>query len=388
MSKRLEKEVWALDNCAGCGMCVAACSKQVLGWQQENHPVIIQRTKTVGYTRETLDSCSFCQKFCEEACPRLERWQALDPQAIYGVRARGPFPSGQPNHVIHSILAAGRNTGLIDGAILLDLDPWDLKPVSKVATTIEEMIETMGPQYLWAPVLDSLNDAVYGQGIENLAVVGTPCVAQAIRRLRASANPRLKPYQDAIRLTISIFCTGIYRPELIQEVLVRQMEIPYSQVKRLEVSPDRERLDAVLWDGTRRSMPRAQAELFTRTGCGSCDDALGESADLAIGTLGAPENHSTLIVRSNAGEVFVRNALQMKLLERGPEVNRDVLAAAAGEKDRRERAQAFDEMRIVMLDALTDPYQHGEAIRLFTRLYRTPPRAGEPARSRSSCTGC
>ena len=25
MSKRLEMEVWSLDNCAGCGLCVAEC---------------------------------------------------------------------------------------------------------------------------------------------------------------------------------------------------------------------------------------------------------------------------------------------------------------------------------------------------------------------------
>ena len=80
MSKRLEAEVWSLDNCAGCGMCVAACSKQVLGWPEGGgtHPVREERIKTVGYTKVPLDSCTFCEKFCEEACPRLERWASLD----------------------------------------------------------------------------------------------------------------------------------------------------------------------------------------------------------------------------------------------------------------------------------------------------------------------
>jgi ferredoxin len=67
MTTRLESEVWALDNCAGCGLCVAACSKQVLKWNGSDHPILEQRSKAVGYTKETLDSCSFCQKFCEEA---------------------------------------------------------------------------------------------------------------------------------------------------------------------------------------------------------------------------------------------------------------------------------------------------------------------------------
>lgn len=80
MSKRLEAEVWSLDTCAGCGLCVAACSKQVLKWDGSTHPVLDRRTKTVGYTKEIFDSCSFCSKFCEEACPRLQHWAALEAE--------------------------------------------------------------------------------------------------------------------------------------------------------------------------------------------------------------------------------------------------------------------------------------------------------------------
>ena len=136
------------------------------------------------------------------------------------------------------------------------------------------------------------------QEMENIAVVGTPCAAQAVRKLRASTNPRLRPYQDAIRLTLAVFCTGIYQPEMIEEVLVKRMDVPRDQVKRLEISPDRQWMRAVLWDGSVRTIPRQQAESYTRPGCGSCDDYLGESADLAVGTLGAPEGTSTLIIRS------------------------------------------------------------------------------------------
>ena len=48
MVKRLETEVWSLDTCAGCGLCVATCSKQMLEWDGGDHPVLQKRTKTVG----------------------------------------------------------------------------------------------------------------------------------------------------------------------------------------------------------------------------------------------------------------------------------------------------------------------------------------------------
>ena len=388
MSKRLESEVWSLDTCAGCGMCVATCSKQVLKWDGSDHPVYKKQIKTVGYTKEPLDSCSFCSKFCEETCPRLERWAALEPKLILAANARGPIKSGSPNDVIRSILTAGRSAGLLDGVVMLDVDPWDLKPVARVVTTVEEIVSAVGPQYLWAPVFDALNEAVFQRGMERVAVVSTPCAAQAVRRLKGSTDPRLKPYQDAILLTIAIFCTGVYRPDFIEEILVKQMDVRREQVKRLEISPDREWMQAVLWDGSLRTISRQQAEGYTRAGCGSCDDYLGESADLALGTLGAPEGTSTLIIRSRVGDIFVRNAIQLNLLETTHRVDEAALEAAVEEKDRRERAQAFKDLQILMLDALGDPQKRNEAIRQFVRLYRTPVRSGVLEEARSGCTGC
>ncbi len=388
MSTRLEMEVWSLDDCAGCGLCVAACSKQVLGWNGGSHPVLEERIQTVGYTKGPLDSCTFCEHFCEETCPRLDKWAALEPQVTISARARGPISSGAPNDVIKSILTAGRSAGLLDGVVMLDVDPWELKPIARVCTTVEDIVESVGPQFLWAPVFDALNEAVFTRGMRNIAVVGTPCSAQAIRKLKSSTNQRLKPYQEAIRLSVSVFCTGIYKPEMIDEILIDRMGVRREQVKRIEISPDREWLRAVLWDDSERTIPRQQAEHYTRNGCGSCDDYLGESADLAVGSLGAPEDSSTLIIRSRAGDVFVRNAIQMNLLETNQDVDQTALAAAAEEKDKRARAKAFRNLQILMLDSLADPLKRGEAIQQFVNLYRTPMRNEPQAGVRSSCTGC
>jgi coenzyme F420-reducing hydrogenase beta subunit len=166
------------------------------------------------------------------------------------------------------------------------------------------------------------------------------------------------------------------------------MGVQHHQVKRLEISADGEWLRATLWDGSEHTIPRQQAETHTHSGCGSCDDYLGESADLAIGALGAREGTSTLLIRTRTGDVFVRNALQMNLLKTEQEVDMEVLAAAASEKGRRERAKDFKDLRVLMLDALDDPLKRGEAIQQFVRLYRTPVRSGTQEVIRSNCTGC
>jgi coenzyme F420-reducing hydrogenase beta subunit len=394
MVKRLETEVWSLDNCSGCGMCVAACSKQVLEWHagaapgSGSHPVLSARTKYLGLSKTTLDSCSFCEAFCVEVCPRLERWTPIEARVIRTARARGPVYSGAPNDVIRAIASAGRSAGLLDGVIMLDLDPWELKPVARIAASVEQIVDAVGPQYLWAPVFDVLNQAIFEQEMQSIAVIATPCAAQAVRRLRASTNARLKPYQDAIRLSVAVFCTGTYKPEMIEEVLVQRMNVPRDQVRRLEFSPDQQWMRVVLWDGSVRTIQRQQAETFTRAGCGKCDDYLGESADLAVGSLGAPADASTLIIRTQAGDIFARNAVQMGLLETSPEVDLQALEAAASEKDRRERAQAFKDLEILMLDGLADPKKRSEAIQQFVRLYRTPARPGSVEHTPRGCTGC
>ncbi len=40
-----------------------------------------------------------------------------------------------------------------------------------------------------------------------IAVIGLPCVVQAIARMRASENDLLVPYGNAVRLVVGLFCT-------------------------------------------------------------------------------------------------------------------------------------------------------------------------------------
>lgn len=388
MSKRLEMDVWSLNNCSGCGLCVATCSKQILRWDKDDHPVLEERTKVVGYSEGPLDSCTFCQTFCEEICPRLKRWSALEPKITLAARALGPVESGTPNDVIRSILTAGRSAGLIDGVVMLDLDPWELKPIVRIASTVEEIVDSVGLQYLWAPILEGLNEAIYERGMENIAVVGTPCVAQAIRSLKSSSNTLLQRYQNNIRLTISVFCTGLYRPDLVDELVVNQMGVSRDQIKRLEVSADGDQMCVTLWDNTEHTVPRQRAEEYTLSGCASCDDYLGESADLSIGTVGAPDESSSLIIRSRTGEVFARNATQMNLLETNSNVDVAQMETVAKEKDRRARAQSFKDLKILMLDALADPLKRSQAIKQFVLLYRTPTRSSPTEKISHGCTGC
>lgn len=388
MSIQLEADVWTVDNCAGCGLCVAACSKQVLAWNGDQHPIREERIKHLGYTKVVLDSCTFCEQVCAEVCPRLVEWIPQPAQVTLRARAVGPMASGQPNAIVRSLIAAGLSAGLLDGAIILDIDPWSLQPVARIVTSVPEVAATVGLQYLWAPLLEALNEAIFVRGLRDLAIAATPCAAQAVRRLQESNSARLRPYQEAIKLTIALFCTGIYQEELVEELLVTQSGIPKAHVRRLEMSAGDGALEVTLWDGEVRKIPSPLVSGYMRSGCGSCTDYCGESADLAVGTSGSDQDLSTLIIRTRTGDIFARNAQRMRLLETSEMGSDPSLAAAVTEKRRRQRAQAYHAVRILSLDALADPAGRNEAIEKFSRLYRMPrsPRAGQVVLD--GCTGC
>lgn len=389
MLTRLQQEVWALDRCSGCGVCVAACSKEVLYWDEQQHPLLEEREKALGLSHIKLRTCEVCEKFCELSCPRLVDWTPMEPRTMVSARSAGVVQSGAPNDVIQVLLVAARSADLIDGLIMLDMDPWTLEPVARVATTVDEIVSSVGMQYLWSPVLSALNEAVFELGLTKLAIVGSPCVAEGARRLMDAEHERLRPYRQAIRLTIASFCTGVYMPDMVTELLERGMGISRHQIRGLTTSVTDGIMTVTLWDGIEHTIPLTEVEPFTRHGCGSCDDYLGESADIAVGTVGAQPGYATLIVRTPAGGVFVQNARNFGLLETIPQVDEAALNAAKAEKDRRARAQAFDEFRILTLDALSDPGKRVQVRKQFVSLYGAP-QVGASKREENhvTCSGC
>ncbi|MBM3133875.1 MAG: hypothetical protein FJZ89_00995 [Chloroflexi bacterium] len=387
MSTRLKQEVWALDRCCGCGACVAACSKGVL-YAAGQHPLLEERQKALGLSYYKLDTCSICEKFCELSCPRLVDWMPLEPRSMVSARSAGVVHSGAPNDVIQALLVAARSADLIDGVVMLDMNPFTLKPVARVVTTVDEIVSSVGMQYLWAPVLSALNEAIFELGLTKLAVVGSPCVAEGARRFVNTEHARLWPYQQAIRLTIASFCTGIYMPEMVTELLERGKGIARQQIRGLITSLTDGTLTVSLWDGTQCTIPLTEVEPFTRKGCGSCDDYLGGSADIAVGAVGALPGFSTLITRTSAGEIFVQNARRHGLLETIGQVDAAALRAAKEEKDRRARAQAFDAFRILMLDALSDPAKRAQVRKQMVNLYGAAQAPAKREECNVSCCGC
>jgi ferredoxin len=111
MSTRLQQEVWALDRCSGCGVCVAACSKGVLYWNGDQHPLLEEREKALGLSHIKLRTCEVCEKFCELSCPRLVDCTPMEPRTMISVGKCHPERQSERRH---PGAAGGRSLGRPD----------------------------------------------------------------------------------------------------------------------------------------------------------------------------------------------------------------------------------------------------------------------------------
>jgi coenzyme F420 hydrogenase subunit beta len=75
------------------------------------------------------------------------------------------------------------------------------------------------------------------------------------------------------------------------------------------------KLEILLQDDTKTSIPMAELEACVRKGCRFCTDLTSVNADISAGSVGSPAGSTTLIIRTPAGKNMVESAVRNKRLE-------------------------------------------------------------------------
>ncbi len=386
----LENQVWVMDRCAGCGMCVAACSRGRLHFESGmTHPEFVPKMKTIGLSVVELDTCTFCDKMCIESCPRLKDW---DKQKIYSLISAKTvrFTSGNlVNEMIVDLLSAGFLNNYIDAVLIMDVNRWTGKPFVRVVRSVEDLYKVSGNQGVWTPILSSLYNELLNNGFEKVAIVGPPCVAQAVRSVSDSTIDGLSMIRNSIGISIATFCQGFYETHLIED-LSNILKISPAEILTISSSIKEDVLQVKLINGTIETLKLKEKQKFMRLGCARCTDYLGEAADISIGLDGSPKDYATLITWNPMGRRFLQNCINLGLIETENNVDQESLSIIGSNKERRSQAQAFDLLQIYSLEALVDPSRLEDAKRRFKELFdlkkHTSPKVSSGCGS--GCNGC
>ena len=157
-----------------------------------------------------------------------------------------------------------------------------------------------------------------------IALVGTPC--------QILAATKINKYEDYtggsdIDFKLGLFCMENFSYSYLEKFL-EEKGIKLFEVKEFRI--DKGYFIAYLMDGSTFKIPIAETELFTRKNCHICTDFTSDASDVSVGSVGTPEDHSTVIVRTPKGKQIVDEAIKNgyikaeKLDEKGEKILRNV----------------------------------------------------------------
>ncbi len=338
----LKEEVWDNNICSGCGACVAVCPVDNIYFKEES-PVkfVCDECACIITPAEEVEhpvSAEFCKVTlydvpcgaCYDACPRTKN--KTIPAIKKGIgkiiqclkaKSKIEVDNAQSGGVVSAILANAFDEGLIDGAIVMIEDKWTMEPKSYLATSKEDVLKSSGSRYNWnIPILKALKDAIMVRKLNKLAIVGTPCVMNAVYQIMASNNDLLKPFKDAIRLKIGLFCFETYNYDKMMNKFEEKGINPWN-VYKMEI--EKGKLVVKLIDGNTIEFKLKDVEDAMREGCKVCGDFTGIVSDISIGNIGTPSGYSTVLIRNEWGKGFFDRAYDNGYIEYEEDVDMEAV---------------------------------------------------------------
>ncbi len=324
-------EVVTSGLCTGCAGCVVSCPHDVLGYDDQNgvyKPFHLEEELGPADCGHGQRGCTSCTR----ACPRFRNWETeidsylfgreRSPEEMAGVskdvflaRATDPavHETGQDGGLVSAILLWCLANGRIDAALvsMLEGDGSTWKAVPGVARTPEEVLAAAGSRYTY-----SANTLAYAaaveSGYEKLALVGMSCQASvpAVMRARKAGKPGRR-----LALSIGLLCSKTFDDAIFDELLEAKYGLARRDIVKMNIKGV---LQIWMRDGAYHEVPLKECHAWTREGCKTCPDFAAEHADISTGGIGAFNDWTLTIVRTDAGREVIDGMLADGVIETRP----------------------------------------------------------------------
>lgn len=304
-----EKIKFIVDEklCVDCGACVSFCPVNAITIVDE--APVIDENVCIGcgvcnlHCPRTFLYLDLIREYVKGASSNLEE----EPIAFY----KNAFSAQtkkeeirkvcQDGGIVTSLLTYLFDHKLIDGFLAVKKagENWLSEPV--VITNKEELLQTAGTKYVITPTLVGLEKAKK-MGLKKIAVVGTPCQIQAVRKSQVFSDffPGL---MGEIVLIIGIFCMENFAYQNLKKISEDYCKVSLENARKMDIS--RGQFSVRTKTGERASVPVKEVTSLARDACHVCPDLTNELADISVGSIGSPPGWSTVLIRTENGkEVF------------------------------------------------------------------------------------
>lgn len=321
--KELSEEIIQTGKCVYCGACGAFCANIQFDKEKEI-PIEDGSCKEINTCKDGYGLCyNLCPKTEIEMIPLslLDKWvfgkkhdkilghylEIVSVKLTDKAREIIPAKAGP----LTGLLWFAMENGLVDSSIITDKDD-NFRPFPMIAQNSQDIIKGAGYKPSQGPLLSLLGDAINKESVD-IAVVGTPCQIQALRKLQNHPAFDYEAY-DLVSLTIGTFCFGTYYNQLL-EMVFEEFGVKSSEIDKIDTDKDNFKMK-IISDSTVKEIPLNYLyEKAIRKACFSCSDYTASFADLSIGKYGSKDGRNTLIVRTERGKQVYDLAIEQGFIE-------------------------------------------------------------------------
>jgi coenzyme F420 hydrogenase subunit beta len=220
---------------------------------------------------------------------------------------------GQDGGLVSAILLYALEHDVIDAALVsyLEGDGTTWKAIPGVARTKEDIIASAGSRDTYSANTMAYNDAVES-GAERIALVGMSCqssVPPVMKQRKAGKVAR------RLSLNIGLLCSKTFDDAIFEELFEAKYGLKKSEMKKMNIKGVFQ-----IWmkNGDYHEVPLKECHAWTREGCNMCPDFAAEHADISTGGIGAFNDWTLTVVRTDVGRELMDGMLSAGWIEVRP----------------------------------------------------------------------
>lgn len=319
----LDSEIIKTGKCTYCGACGTFCMNIKYDKDKEI-PIEDGSCKDVNTCREGFGVCyNLCPKTGIEQIPLslLDKWVFGKEQDkilghyidIVSVKLKDSAKASIDEKAgpITGLLNVAMRNGLIDAAIVTGKDE-NFLPHPLIAEISEDLIESIGYKPSQSPTLSLLGEAINKEH-QDIAVVGTPCQIQALRKLQNHPRFDFEAY-DLVTLAIGTFCFGTFYNQLLSQCF-KEYNVNPTEIEKVKTDKNNFKMLITTKSGVKEIPLNYLYDKAIRNSCFSCSDYTASFADISVGGVGSEDGWNTMIIRTEKGKKIFDLAVDKGIIE-------------------------------------------------------------------------